>query len=86
MPRRSDAEDSVIGAQPRRAVLPFPVAWAAAVPELDGVHKPIGLMLASAFVLSASVQLSGALGYTHASRCTVSGCVAEGRNSSAVGH
>lgn len=47
-------------AQPQRPALPFPLAWAAAIPDLDGLHKPVGLVLASAFVLSASVQISSA--------------------------
>ena len=48
------------GAPPGRAEAPLWRAWAAAVPELDGLHKPVGLMLASALVLSSAVQLSGA--------------------------
>ena len=28
--------------------------------DLDGLHKPVGLVLASAFLLSASVQISSA--------------------------
>lgn len=59
---------ALAAAQPPRPALPFPLAWAAAIPDLDGLHKPVGLVLASAFVLSASVQISSA---------PLSACVAE---------
>jgi len=56
----SDALALGAGALPGRAEPPLWRSWAAAVPELDGLHKPVGLMLASALVLSSAVQLSGA--------------------------